>query len=66
LGPLAQVRGISVASGGVALGAFDVVEGDVLYLALEGSPRRPQGRLRMLLGDQKAPPGLQLETEWPR
>jgi hypothetical protein len=63
---LALSLGISVASGGVALGAVDVVAGDVLYLALEDSPRRLQGRLRMLLDDDKAPDCLQLETEWPR
>src|SRR3954470_24089874 len=63
---LALSLGIAVASGGAALGAVDVVEGDVLYLALEDSPRRLQGRLRMLLGDEAAPERLQIETAWPR
>jgi hypothetical protein len=57
---------IAVAAGGRALGAVPVERGDVLYLALEDGPRRLQARLRMLLGDSVAPPGLQLETEWPR
>jgi hypothetical protein len=40
--------------------------GDVLYLALEDSPRRLQSRLGMLLGDEAPPARLQMETEWPR
>jgi len=55
-----------VAAGGKALGAVPVEPGDALYLALEDSPRRLQARLRMLLRDEEAPAGLQLETEWPR
>ena len=57
---------IAVAAGGRALGAVPVDGGDVLYLALEDSPRRLQARLRMLLAGEEAPQRLQLETEWPR
>lgn len=58
--------GIAVASGGKALSAIDVEPGEVLYLALEDSPRRLQSRLRILLAGDIAPPGLHLETAWPR
>jgi hypothetical protein len=57
---------IAVASGGRALGSIPVEAGDVLYLALEDSPRRLQSRLRTLLGGEDAPQALELETEWPR
>jgi hypothetical protein len=58
--------GIAVAAGGRALGKVPVEPGPVLYLALEDSPRRLQSRLRTLLGEDGAPEGLHLETEWPR
>ena len=58
--------GIAVASGGHALGGIEVAQGDVLYLALEDNARRLQSRLRLLLGGDRAPEGLYLETEWPR
>jgi hypothetical protein len=51
---------------GRALGQIPVAGGDVLYLALEDSPRRLQGRLRTLLAGEDASARLQLETEWPR
>ncbi len=57
---------IAVAEGGHALGSVPVEAGDVLYLALEDSPRRLQSRLRTLLGGEDGPKALQLETEWPR
>ncbi len=63
---LALGLSIAVASGGVALGSIPVERGEALYLALEDSPRRLQTRLRMLLRDEEAPAGPQLETEWPR
>src|SRR5206468_2870070 len=55
---------IAVAAGGRALGTIPVEQGDVLYLALEDSPRRLQRRLGMMV--DLAPSGLQLETAWPR
>jgi hypothetical protein len=57
---------IAVAAGGRALGSIPVEAGEALYLALEDSPRRLQSRLRTLLGEDDVPPGLHLETEWPR
>src|SRR6476619_1531684 len=41
---------LAVASGGRALGAIDVERGRTLYLALEDSERRLQGRIRHLNG----------------
>ena len=58
--------GVAIASGGRAFGTVPVVGGDVLYLALEDSPRRLQSRLRTLLGNDAPPERLHLETEWPR
>lgn len=43
--------GCAVQSGGKALSRFDVSKGDVLFLALEDSPRRMQNRLLILHGD---------------
>src|SRR5712692_7269943 len=57
---------IAVASGGRALGQVKVAQGDVLYLALEDSPRRLQERIGMLLGGAPPPALLDLSREWPR
>jgi RecA-family ATPase len=43
---------LSIASGGKVFGDREVEQGDVLYLALEDSPRRLQGRLKRLLESQ--------------
>jgi AAA domain len=57
--------GLSVASGGKALGRLDVPAGEVLYLALEDTPRRLKDRLvRMLAGDP-APAAMTLATTCP-
>ncbi len=48
----------AVAAGGKALGKIDVLAGDVLYLALEDSPRRLQSRLTKVLGKDAAPARL--------
>jgi RecA-family ATPase len=58
--------GLAIASGGRALGTIDVEAGEVLYLALEDSPRRLQERLSMVLADESPPDGLTFETAWPR
>jgi hypothetical protein len=63
---LAHGLAIAVASGGYALGKVPVVQGDVLYLALEDNARRLQDRLRILLNGNQAPDGFHLELEWPR
>jgi hypothetical protein len=52
-------------SGGVAFGSIRVEQGDVLYLALEDTPRRLQDRLRKLLGNEPPPERLHLFTQWP-
>jgi hypothetical protein len=58
---------VAVAAGGRALGSVPVEPGDVLYLALEDTPRRLQGRLvTMLEVAEEAPERLALMTEWPR
>jgi hypothetical protein len=46
--------------------SIPVEAGDVLYLALEDSPRRLQSRLRTLVGTDELPERLHLETAWPR
>jgi hypothetical protein len=64
---LALALGIALAAGGgYALGKIAVERGDVLYLALEDNARRLQDQLRLLLGDDQAPRGLHIETEWER
>src|SRR5262249_30002588 len=59
---------LAVAQGGVALGSIPVEAGDVLYLALEGTKRRPKDRLAKMLGTQDATPPerLTLTTACPR
>lgn len=47
---------IAVATGGRALGNYDVEVGDVLYLALEDQKRRLQGRAKELLESDVAGP----------
>lgn len=63
---LALGLSIAVASGGRAFGKIPTERGDVLYLALEDSPRRLKGRLSSLLHDEAPPHGLQIFTEWRR
>ena len=58
--------GIAVATGGVALGSIRTEAGDVLYLALEDTERRLQGRLRDVLGDSPAPASLTFSCTWLR
>jgi hypothetical protein len=65
---LALNLAIACAMGGTALGKIVVEGGDVLYLALEDTPRRLQDRLRKILARQggKQPRRLHLATEWAR
>ena len=42
---------VALAAGGRVLGMVKVARGDVLYLALEDTPRRLQGRLVTMLPD---------------
>jgi hypothetical protein len=50
------------------LGDLQAAEGDVLYLALEDSPRRLQSRIEKLLSpfSSQWPSRLEIATEWPR
>jgi hypothetical protein len=60
---LALGLAINIATGEFVMDEFKVRQGEVLYLALEDSQRRIQGRL-MQLG--AAPKGLFIETIWRR
>jgi DNA-binding MarR family transcriptional regulator len=62
---LALDVGLSVATGGKALSRIDVEAGEVLYLALEDTPRRLKNRLLTMLGDDPAPHTLTLATTCP-
>jgi hypothetical protein len=54
---------VAAATGGKALGRVDVEAGDVLYLALEDTPRRLQSRLdKVLTGAAAAPDRLAIVT----
>lgn len=57
---------LAVATGGKALGKVEVDPGEVLYLALEDTPRRLKSRLRMMLPrDNPGPETLTLTIECP-
>lgn len=62
---LALGLGVAIASGGKALGRIDVLEGPVLYLALEDTPRRLKSRLGKILVGDKAPSALTISVECP-
>ena len=61
---LALGAAVAVASGSEALGNIECAEGDVLYLALEDTARRLQGRLMAVLQGEPAPGRLTITTEW--
>lgn len=61
---MAMGIGIAVASGALAFETVPVVQGDVLYLALEDNPRRLKKRLKKMRVTD-APERLTLVTEWP-
>ncbi len=64
---LALSVALSIAAGGVALGAQPVAKGDVLYLALEDNARRLQSRARRLLASMtETPNNLEFALDWPR
>jgi AAA domain len=64
---LALSVALSIAAGGVALGAQPVAKGDVLYLALEDNARRLQSRARRLLESMtETPSNLEFALDWPR
>lgn len=58
---------LSIANGGRALGRIKVDEAQVLYLALEDTPRRIQNRLKQLSGySVEKLNNLHFAFEWPR
>jgi AAA domain len=57
---------LAVALVGTALGSRPVLQGGVLYLALEDNKRRLQRRIEKLLAGQEAPAGLHFALDWPR
>jgi hypothetical protein len=63
---LALGLGLAIAFGGRALGSIPVEAGEVLYLALEDSPRRLKERLGVVLDGERPPEGLHFHTDWPR
>ena len=58
--------GVAVATGGSVFSDVGCNKTDVLYLALEDSPRRLGSRLRVMLGWDNPPPNFMLTCEWPR
>ena len=54
---------IAVAYGGMAMGAIDCEQGDVLYIDLENGHRRIQGRINILFPDERRRPDLS-RLEW--
>lgn len=58
--------GISTAGGTPALGKIASVEGDVLYCALEDTPRRLKSRLAKMLGGEPRPQRLTIATSLPQ
>lgn len=54
--------GISVGTGGKALGRIDVERGPALFLGLEDTPRRLQARLRKILSGDGPPADLTIAT----
>lgn len=63
---LALNLGLAIAMGGRALGRYNVLGGDVLYLDLEGNQRRIQSRVRQILGVQEVawPANFTVHTQW--
>lgn len=57
---------VSIAAGGRALGKVQVDRGEVLYAALEDTPRRLQDRLASVLHGEPPPEGLHIVTSLPR
>jgi hypothetical protein len=57
--------GLDIAAGRPAFGSIPTDPGQVLYLALEDTPRRLQSRMRTVLAGQPAPAGLTLGITCP-
>ncbi len=55
---------LAAAGGACALGTIPCEAGPVLYLALEDTKRRLQGRMRAVLQSTPAPDDMEFKTEW--
>lgn len=56
----------AVAAGGKALGQYDALQGDALYIDLEMGQKRLHKRLHVVSPDIEPPKGFQFATKWPR
>lgn len=56
----------AVAAGGKALGQYDALQGDALYIDLEMGQKRLHKRLHVVSPDIEPPKGFQFATRWPR
>lgn len=56
----------AVTSGGRALGHFQAMKGDVLYIDLEMGKRRIHRRLKVIYPNNPPPAGVHFADEWPR
>jgi predicted transcriptional regulator len=64
---LALSLAFAIAAGGIAMGEIPVIQGQVLYLALEDNQRRLQSRAKQLLASMSGVPnGIEFELNWPR
>jgi hypothetical protein len=55
----------AVAAGGKALGQFQAIQGDALYIDLEMGAARLHKRLHVVSPDADPPKGFQFATKWP-
>lgn len=55
----------AVASGGKALGRFDALQGDALYIDLEMGQKRLHKRLHVVSPETEPPRGFAFATRWP-
>jgi hypothetical protein len=63
---LALQMALAVASGNPLFGSFPVLQGEVLYLALEDTPQRLQARSKhMITAMTTAPKGMTFAIQWP-
>jgi hypothetical protein len=56
----------AVAAGGKALGQYDALQGDALYIDLEMGQKRLHKRLHVVSPDLDPPRGFQFATKWPK
>ena len=56
----------AVAAGGKALGRYQALKGDVLYIDLEMGQKRLHQRLHVVSPDLEPPQGFQFAMKWPR